>query len=225
MLFFAQLVSVGGVRIRVEGACLATRPQPAEPAEDAGTKADPDALLMARFQRGERRCFDELFQRYKRQVLNFAYRYTGRRDVAEELAQEIFVKCFQAAPTYRPEAKFSTWLFRIARNHCLNALRRRDLARPERPLHPVVAAPDATPEAQVSAQDLQRLVETTLQQLPERQRTALLLSRQQHLSYDEIAKAMKTSVSAVKSLLNRAKEMLLAKIEQGGFANELQSVP
>ena len=82
--------------------------------------ADVDAQWMLAFQRGDEQCFDRLFQKYKQPVINFAHRFTGRRDVAEELAQDIFVKCYTAAPRYQPSARFSTWLFRIARNHCLN---------------------------------------------------------------------------------------------------------
>jgi RNA polymerase sigma-70 factor (ECF subfamily) len=184
---------------------------------------DADALLMVGFQQGERKCFDQLFHRYKAAVVNFAYRFTSRRDLAEELAQEIFVKCYRAAPSYRPEAKFSTWLFRIARNHCLNELRRPEHRVRHQPLHDTSEqrASGMSPEAQVSARDLQRRLTALLAALPERQRTALILSRFHQMSYEEIATTMKTSLSAVKSLLNRAKEQLVAALGSAGDTDEM----
>ena len=170
---------------------------------------DVDAQWMLAFQRGDEQCFDRLFQKYKRPVVTFAHRFTGRRDVAEELAQDIFVKCYTAAPRYEASARFSTWLFRIARNHCLNEVRRQDYRYRTEPLDgaPVVAS-GSSPEQQAQASDLQRALLEVMAALPETQRAALLLSRQHGMSYDEIAATMETSVGAVKSLLNRAKVTL-----------------
>jgi RNA polymerase sigma-70 factor (ECF subfamily) len=179
-----------------------------------GAPHDPDAELMLRFQRGERRCFDELFQKYRRPVINFAYRFTGRKDVAEELAQEIFVKCFRGAAGYRPGARFATWLFRIARNHCLNEVRRAEYRTRSQPLDPAAEPPSAgaTPEAHLRGKDLERMIDAALQALPEKQRSALILCRFHQMSYDEIAATMQTSVSSVKSLLNRARQKLVAAL-------------
>jgi RNA polymerase sigma-70 factor (ECF subfamily) len=200
------------------------RPERQQPTMTAdGGVTDADARLMVGFQRGEPRCFDQLFHRYKAAVVNFAYRFTGRRDLAEELAQDIFIKCYRAAQSYRPEARFSTWLFRIARNHCLNELRRPEHRMGVQSLHDGAqqrcSAP--TPEAQAAAHDLQRRLSALLAALPERQRTALILSRFHQMSYDEIAQTMQTSVSAVKSLLNRAKDQLVAALRGDGVSHEM----
>jgi RNA polymerase sigma-70 factor (ECF subfamily) len=174
---------------------------------------DADARLMLAFQQGDERCFDQLFEKHQRAVIGFAARFTGRRDVAEELAQEIFVKCYLARSSYQPTAKFKTWLFRIARNHCLNELRRQDYRRPPQPLDEAQQpSSQLTPEAELESRALERAVEQALAALPESQRTALLLSRTQAMSYDEIAAAMGTSVSAVKSLLHRAKQTLVERL-------------
>ena len=171
--------------------------------------SDQDAKLMLEFQQGDPACFERLFQKYKAAMINFAFRFTGRRDVAEELAQEIFVKCYTAHKTYKPTAKFSTWLFRIARNHCLNEVRRQDYRYRTEPLNGVTElAGSSSPEQQVQAKALHRQLLKVMASLPESQRTALLLSRKQAMSYDEIAQTMETSVSAVKSLLNRAKRTM-----------------
>lgn len=168
---------------------------------------------MLAFQQGDEGSFDRLFSRYKDSMVNFAFRYTGRRDVAEELAQDIFVKCYLAAPRYKPSAKFKTWLYRIARNHCLNEVRRQDYRYRVEPLQGV-KEPDValTPEQQARARALEAEVQRVMGDLPESQRTALLLSRFQAMSYADIAQTMETSVSAVKSLLNRAKGTLLRRL-------------
>lgn len=179
------------------------------------TAPDDDARLMLGFQQGDETCFDQIFQRYKKAVINFAFRFTGRADVAEELAQEIFVKCYIARDTYRPTARFATWLFRIARNHCLNEVRRQDYRHRTEPLSE--ARPldgGASPEAQAQARALERAVAQALAALPETQRTAFILGQLQGMSYDEIAATMETSVSAVKSLLNRARQALVKQLEK-----------
>ena len=175
------------------------------------TAPDDDVQLMLAFQQGDESCFDKLFQRHKRAVINFALRFTGRAEVAEELAQEIFVKCFMARDTYRPTARFSTWLYRIARNHCLNEVRRQDYRHRTEPLAEVTGE-SATPEQEAGARALRRRLAASVAALPESQRTALILCRFHGMSYDEIAATMETSVSAVKSLLNRARGSLLKRL-------------
>jgi len=184
----------------------------------AGLAVDSDAELMLRFQAGDRACFDPLFEKYKGPLVHFAYRFTGRRDVAEELAQDILVKCYMGAASYQPSAKFSTWLFRIARNHCLNSVRRGEHRKETRPLADAAEPTGGeSPEAALEGRAVQEAALEAVAALPEAQRTALLLSRTQSMSYEEIATTMGTSVSAVKSLLNRAKcalkERLAALVE------------
>jgi len=135
------------------------------------------------------------------------------KKLARRLAQDIFVKCYLAAPRYKPSAKFKTWLFRIARNHCLNEVRRQDYRYRVEPLQGV-QEPDMvlTPEQLARARALEAEVQRVMGDLPESQRTALLLSRFQAMSYADIAQTMETSVSAVKSLLNRAKGTLLRRL-------------
>jgi len=92
---------------------------------------DPDAALMLRVKRGDRRAFEELVDKYKRPVTNAIYRTVGDATEAEDLAQNVFVQVYKSAHRYRASAKFSTWLFTIARNLCLNEIRRRSRHRAE----------------------------------------------------------------------------------------------
>jgi RNA polymerase sigma-70 factor (ECF subfamily) len=178
------------------------------------TAPDDDARLMLAFQRGDETCFEQLFQKYKKAVINFAFRFTGRAAVSEELAQEIFVKCYMARDAYQPSARFTTWLFRIARNHCLNEVRRQDYRHRTEPISEERPLPGgASPEAQAQARALERAVQQALAALPESQRTALVLCQLQGMSYEEIAATMETTVSAVKSLLNRARRALIKHLE------------
>lgn len=177
---------------------------------------DDDARLMIAFQRGDARCFDTLFQKHKRAIVGFALRFTGRIDEAEELAQEVFVNCYLAAPSYEPRAKFTTWLFRIARNHCLNELRRPARRVAGEPYDDERARANAgeSPEALAASRALSSALTRELDALPENQRSALLLSREHGMSYEEIGETMNVSISAVKSLLNRAKKRLAARLAQ-----------
>jgi RNA polymerase sigma-70 factor (ECF subfamily) len=185
---------------------------------------DADAQLMMRFKAGDLAAFEDLFARHARSLVNFAYRFVHNREVAEELAQEVFIKVHDAAPTYRPEAKFTTWLFRIATNVCLNETRRAHYkARHESLDSPVGDDPDARPleladTTRLGADTLleRRAVSDSIKQalatLPEKQRIAFILNKYQELSYAETAEVMSTSEKAVKSLIHRAKEAMAQRL-------------
>src|SRR2546423_11894231 len=159
---------------------------------------DPDAALMLRVREGDREAFAELVDKYKQPVMNLVYRTLRDATEAEDLAQHVFLQVYKSAHRYEIAAKFSTWLFTIARNLCLNEIRRRsrhpadsldqhlvhEEDRPARQFQDVKAF--APPEA-VLQQELQEKIEQALADLPENQRTAIQLCRQEELSYEDIA--------------------------------------
>jgi RNA polymerase sigma-70 factor (ECF subfamily) len=195
---------------------------------------DPDAALMLRVKQGDDTAFTTLVEKYKQPVLNLAYRTLRDATEAEDLAQNVFVQVYKSAGRYQPAAKFSTWLFTIARNLCLNEIRRRsrhpaeslDQTRDgtdDQPLHQIEDRRETSPPDQMLRGELERKVDEALAALPENQRTALLLCRQEELSYDEIAKVLDCSLSATKSLIHRARETLKQKLKpylQSGAWNE-----
>ena len=185
---------------------------------------DPDAALMKRVTQGDQRAFEELVEKYKQPVFNFVYRTIPDAAEAEDLAQTVFVQVYKAAAKYRVEAKFSTWLFTIARNLCLNELRRRS-RHPAESLEAASSPEDDAPGRQfedvrnVAAPDrlvqdeLVAKVSEALKELPENQRTAILLYQEQEKSYDEISEILGTSLSATKSLIHRARETLKQRLK------------
>ena len=171
---------------------------------------DPDIGLMLRVQKGDERAFEELVNKHTRGVLNLVYRYLGDASIAEDVAQDIFVKIYRVRMKYEPKARFSTWLYRIAVNHCLNEIRARK-SRPAAaaPIDDLLVHPRCEdPEAQLARKELERAVKAAVDALPENQRMAVLLVRYEDLSYEEVAEAMSLSLEAVKSILFRAKENL-----------------
>jgi RNA polymerase sigma-70 factor (ECF subfamily) len=171
---------------------------------------DPDIELMLRFQKGDTAAFEQLVNKHTRGLLNLVYRYLGDASRAEDVSQEIFVKVYRARKKYEPKAKFTTWLFRIAVNHCLNEIRsRKNQPSLSAPLQDLLEEPEGEkPDARLSRSELQRAVKAAIDALPENQRMAVILSRYEDMSYDEIAEAMGMSLEAVKSVLFRAKENL-----------------
>lgn len=185
---------------------------------------DPDSALMLRAKQGDGGAFTELVEKYKQPVLNLAFRTLRDRTEAEDLAQNVFVQVWKAAPRYEPTAKFSTWLFTIARNLCLNEIRRRtrhpaeslDQTRDDADDQPLYQVEDkrVAPATEVLLRgELVEKVDAALAVLPENQRTALLLCRQEELSYEEIAAVLGCSLSATKSLIHRARETLKLKLK------------
>jgi RNA polymerase sigma-70 factor (ECF subfamily) len=171
---------------------------------------DPDAALMLAFQRGEAAAFRALFERHARAMVAFCHHFVRDPARAEELAQDVFVKLHQAADRYRPAARFKTFLYRIASNHCLNELRRgeygaRRASAGEEPTEPdSLPSAAGTPEEAARGAALERAVAALLASLPEKQRAALVLCRLEGMSYEEIAEVLETTVPAVKSLVHRA---------------------
>jgi RNA polymerase sigma-70 factor, ECF subfamily len=185
---------------------------------------DDDARLMLRFKEGDVGAFECLFSRHAKALVSFAYRFVRNRDTAEELAQEVFLRVHDAASSYRVEAKFTTWLYRIATNVCLNELRRPRFRAAHESLD-VLAGEDPdtrpadladkkalSPEAELGRRDLARQIARALERLPEKQRAAFVLNKYQELSYLEVAEAMNTSEKAVKSLIHRAKERIASAL-------------
>jgi len=187
-------------------------------------QTDPDAALMLRAKRGDRAAFAELVEKYKQPVMNFVFRPLRDEIEAEDLAQNVFLQAWKSRSRYRQTAKFSTWLFTIARNLCLNEIRRRsrhpaesieeahaeheDLPRQQYEDKSQIAPPDKLLHG-----ELAQKIEEALAELPEAQRTAILLCRQDELSYEEIAEVLDCSLSATKSLIHRGRETLKEKLK------------
>ncbi len=182
----------------------------------ADPASDPDVQLMLRVRSGDAEAFRELFEKHQRAIVNFAYHFVGNRPRAEEIAQDVFLQIHRAAGRYEPQAKFTTWLYRIATNACLNEVRRPEHRHPRRPLEHqpdderkraeiAFADPTAIPgDSALAGRQLEAKIREVLADLPPNQRAALLMSRVEGLSYLEVAEALETSESAVKSLVFRA---------------------
>src|SRR5207249_11037073 len=159
---------------------------------------DPDAALMLRVKQGDMGAFTELVDKYKQPVMNLAYRMLRDAAEAEDLAQNVFIQVHRSASRYHVASKFSTWLFTIARNLCLKAIRRRsrhpadsmDLSHPgqeEQPWHQYEDMKTFSPPEKLLHGELEEKIEAALTELPENQRIAVLLCRQEELSYEDIS--------------------------------------
>ncbi len=180
---------------------------------------DPDVELMVRFQKGDEEAFQRLFNKHKRGIINFIYRFCQDRGVAEELAQEVFLRIYESAHQYRPTAKFSSWIFRIATNICLNELRKAEYQAKIRTSSPSGQSRwegDSELEDR-SRQSAHSLLETkerrerlrrAITKLPERQRIALILNIYYDFSYREIAEQIGCPEGTVKTLIHRSKEAI-----------------
>lgn len=188
------------------------------------TNLDPDAALMLRVREGDTAAFEALVEKYKQPVFGLVYRHLLDATEAEDVAQNVFLQVFKSARRYRVTAKFSTWLFTIARNLCLNEIRRRSRhpadSLDQAAAHDEHEAPRQFEDAKVTPppdlvlrRELEAKVEEAIAALPEKQRTALLLCREEELSYEDIAKVVGCSLSATKSLIHRARETLKEQLK------------
>ena len=188
-----------------------------------------DAQIVRQVLRGKREAFSVLVERYQKPIFNFIYRFYGNYELAQELTQETFLRCYQFLKSYDQERKFSTWLYTVARNLCIDELKRRRSAR-EVPLDDVLPAIDAREVEGAADRNAQiqcirreedfKLLEA-LQELPPAARTVLLLHYFQGLSYQEIGETLGLPVSTVKIRIFRAKKILLEKWHELGGEGEI----
>jgi len=168
-----------------------------------------DQELMKLVQEGDFSPAAEIFDRYSTRIYNFAYRFLRSSEAAEDATQEVFVKMLKHAQQFHGDAKLSTWLFSITANFCRDHLRKAD-NRPKEGDEVLItlSTPGASPEAALETREDQRRVQKALEALTPEQREAILLSRYQGLSYQEIAQIAGCSEGAVKTRVFRAMETL-----------------
>ena len=181
---------------------------------------DRDTELMMRFRDGDKEAFRVLFQNNHRRLYQFCWRFLGNAQEAEDAVQETFIRVYSAGASYRPRARFTTWLYTIARNLCLNRLTKIQRENkdpdqehgPQAPLIERLPSEAHGPEQQLEEKELSRVVERAVHNLPDTLRMAVILRRYQELSYEDIAEILECSVTAVKLRLHRAKALLTAEL-------------
>ncbi len=199
---------------------------------------DPDIRLMLRVRDADDTgAFAELVERFQHRLVAIMHHLVGHADEAEDLAQEVFLRVYRTRKSYTPKAKFSTWLFTIANNLALNALRDRQ-RRPATTLEvhdsgPLGARPaeqlapnrDHPPTHQLQQQELAEVIRKALDSLNERQRMAIILNKFEDMNYADIAEVMNLSPKAVKSLLSRARCKLREALQGYIYMDEMPPPP
>jgi len=187
----------------------------ADPTSPYASESAVDFALMERVGEGDHAAFRQLVERHQDAVIGTVAKMLGNASESEDIAQQVFLRIWRNAKRYRPDAKFTTYLFTITRNLVFNETRRKSRKkevssdeREENSNLTVEASPDRQPDAEILQAELQQKVDEAIASLPEAQRMAVVLRRYEQLSYEEIATVLDLSVSAVKSLLFRARTSL-----------------
>lgn len=181
--------------------------------------SDNDKLLLKRAKKGDVEAFEQLIGQYQKKVFNIALRMIGNPEDASELAQEVFIRIYRSLANFKEEASFSTWIYRITTNVCLDEIRKRKNTHNTVSLDEEVSLEDGdvrmqvadhrpTPEAVVERNEVQRMVQEAIGQLSEEHRTALVLRDIQGMSYEEISRITQCPEGTVKSRINRARQSL-----------------
>lgn len=185
--------------------------------------SDEDAAAMKRLAEGDTSALAEIIARHQKSVFNLAYRFFHDHSLAEDLAQETFLRIYSVRKRYKPAAKFTTYLYRVVTNLCLSQMRSHSSRKlypiygskpdeeDEPPVREKVNTTDSPPDS-LEKDELAARVKEAIQSLPGNQRVAVILSKYEGMSYREIAKVMSVSVMAVKSLLVRAREKIREKL-------------
>lgn len=215
----AQLRSLYEVEWHMLSADVAATPfflkMEADPVSIPADGSVIDFALMERIGAGDHEAFRELVERHQNAVIGTVAKMLGNASESEDIAQQVFLRIWRNAKRYRPDAKFTTYLYTITRNLVFNESRRKSRKkevssdeREENSNQLIEASPDRQPDAELLQAELQKAVDDAIAALPETQRMAVVLRRYEQLSYDEIAVVLELSVSAVKSLLFRARTTL-----------------
>lgn len=170
-----------------------------------------DDILITRFQSGDESAFRPLMERHVERVRNLVYSVFRSRELVDDLTQDVFLKAYGALARFRFDAAFSTWLYRIAINHCRDEMRKRRLRRAFS-LHALLEGRDEEVTRKTAVHPVEHetreLIERGLRRLPEKYRLAVILKDMEGLSYEEIAEVMRCEVGTVKSRLSRGRDML-----------------
>jgi len=228
----AQLSEPGGVQSSVSSIAMdrgflsmAGVPSHGTGVDTESAEGLSDAQIMLRVKGGDDSAFEYLVQKYRRPMLSFMYRMAHNSAVAEDLAQEVFLRVYRSREKYEASAKFTTWLYRIASNLAVNHARDTRHQRPENTVS--LDEPDQEtgltmdlPDSSLSAEEAivrrERLaaIRQRVEALPERQKMALIMHKYQQMDYRQIAEVLKLSESAIKSLLFRAYETLRVQLKE-----------
>ena len=176
---------------------------------EANGRDDPvgDEALMLSVGKGDEKALRTLIDRWKNPLINFFYRSLQSVEEAEDLTQMVYLRIYRSAPKYQPTAKFSTYLFHIARRLLINEYRRRQ-RKPLQSVDPAELRASTPGRDQLELLEIEEAFNSALQSLPENQRLAILLLKQQELSYREISQIMEATESAVKTWIFRARQHL-----------------
>jgi RNA polymerase sigma-70 factor, ECF subfamily len=215
---------VGSLALDPAGLAL-TRSGQRETTATSGALEVDDAQVMLRVRAGDVAAFDYLVQKFRRPIIAYMYRMAHNSATAEELAQEVFLRVYRSRESYSADAKFSTWLYRIATNLAINHARDTQHERPEVSVSldepdpetgTTMDVADKTPNVEQSLLRRERLaaIRKQIDALPERQRTAVLMHKYQGMDYRQIGEVLKLSESATKSLLFRAYETLRERLKE-----------
>ena len=207
------------------GAGTASRPDSVHENVAAGVDPTSDAAIMLRVAAGDEASFNYLVQKYHRAMIHFLFRMVRNQAIAEELAQEVFLRVYRSRESYRAEAKFTTWLYRIATNLAVNNARDTRHERAAQTLYldapdeetgttPDVADDEPSVEQHLMRDERMAAIRKHVMALPERQRMAVLMHKYQGMDYRQIGDVLKLSESATKSLLFRAYQTLRDKLKE-----------
>jgi len=209
------LLAMGGV----------AQPEPFEADSSLPEGGRTDAEIMLQVKAGDDSAFEYLVQKYRRPMVSFMFRMAHSNAVAEDLAQEVFLRVYRSRESYEASAKFTTWLYRIATNLAVNHARDTRHERPENTVSldepdadsgRTLDLPDRAPSVEETIVQRERLaaIRQRVQSLPERQRIAVVMHKYQQMDYRQIADVLKLSESATKSLLFRAYETLREQLRE-----------
>jgi len=197
----------------------------ADPGANAALDPASDAAIMLRVAAGDEAGFNYLVQKYHRAIIHFLFRMVRNEAVAEEMAQEVFLRVYRSRESYRAEAKFTTWLYRIATNLAVNHARDTKHERSAQTIYldapdeetgstPDVADDEPSVEQRLMRDERMAAIRKHVMDLPERQRMAVLMHKYQGMDYRQIGDVLKLSESATKSLLFRAYQTLRDKLKE-----------
>jgi len=185
-----------------------------------------DLKVIRRCKRGEEEAFAQILERYRTPIYNLCYRMTRNPEDARDLGQEIFIKVFSLLERYDEEYAFSSWLFRIATNHCIDHLRRnrlrflsleRDGGYDEEEAEIQIPDPGPPPDVKLQRREAVERLEEVIAELPPHYRVITLLRHDQELSYEEIAEVLDLPLGTVKARIHRARNMIQQILHARGY--------